>query len=132
MAAIETELRRVEYRGAERVNFVVRTTDPIYQRQLVKMGWRPTPAEGEFARLLDSAPEVESIFDRFSRHIEAMIRQSARLEATGSMAATSGGGYTGAVPWRCAGCPLRRAIWTSMSTTPTWPERSWLISWSSR
>jgi hypothetical protein len=63
------------------VDFVARTSDPTYQTGLVAMGWQPTATSGEFARRLDSAPDVDEIFDRFSRHVEVVVRQRARLEA---------------------------------------------------
>jgi hypothetical protein len=80
VAAIETTLRRVPDATVERVEFLVRTDDPIYQSRLVKLGWHPTSASGVFVRRLDAAADVEEIFDRFSRHIEVIVRQSARLE----------------------------------------------------
>ena len=78
--SIATELRRPASAGDAKVDFVARTTVPVYQQRLVKMGWQPDADARTFARRLDAAPDVEAIFERFSRHVEAMVRQSARLE----------------------------------------------------
>lgn len=80
MAVIDARLRRVREREIERVEFVVRTGEPIYQDRLVKMGWRPPDSSGDFVRRLDVSTDVEAIFGRFSQHLEMMVRQSARLE----------------------------------------------------
>jgi hypothetical protein len=77
---IDTVLKRVRDGEAESVEFVVRTDEPTYRERLVKMGWQPTSTSGEFTRRLDASPEVEEIFERFSRYIETMVRQKARLE----------------------------------------------------
>ncbi|MGH8299893.1 MAG: hypothetical protein ACRET5_00325 [Steroidobacteraceae bacterium] len=77
---IETALRRKAGPAGAQVEFVVRTELPLYQERLVKMGWQPEGRPGSFARRLDDAPDIESIFERFSRHIETMVRQSVRLE----------------------------------------------------
>lgn len=76
---IDSELRRPVGAGGTKVDFVVRSTVPLYQARLVKMGWQPDADAGTFTRRLDAAPDVETIFDRFSRHVETMVRQSARL-----------------------------------------------------
>lgn len=80
MAVIDATLRRVREQAIEQVEFVVRTDEAIYQDRLVKMGWQPPESSGEFVRRLDATGDVEAIFHRFSRHLEAMVRQSARLE----------------------------------------------------
>jgi hypothetical protein len=77
---LDTELRRPVGAGGAQVDFVVRTDVPRYQERLVKMGWQPEHQAGTFARRLDGATDIEDIFERFSRHIETMVRQSARLE----------------------------------------------------
>jgi hypothetical protein len=43
------------------------------------MGWQPGEP-GSFIRRLDDAPDAEAIFERFTRHIETKVRQSARVE----------------------------------------------------
>jgi hypothetical protein len=58
---------------------MVRTDVPAYQARLPVMGWQPAGEPGSFTRRLDDAPGVEVIFERFTRHIETMVRQSARL-----------------------------------------------------
>src|SRR5262249_15177713 len=80
MPVIETSLGRLAEPDGHRVEFMVRTDVPIYQARLRKMGWEGAGAPGSFTRRLDDAPGVEAIFERFSRHIETMVRQSARLE----------------------------------------------------
>ncbi|WP_433178538.1 hypothetical protein [Actinoallomurus sp. CA-150999] len=80
MSVIGTRLGRLAEPAGDRVEFMVRTDVPIYQARLPKMGWRPADEPGLFTRRLDDAPDVEAIFERFTRHIETMIRQSARLE----------------------------------------------------
>lgn len=80
MPDIDTTVMRVRDEGIDRVDFLVRTEQPIYQNRLVKMGWQPTAIFGEFARRLDATPDVAEIYDRFSGHIESMVRQSARLD----------------------------------------------------
>ncbi len=80
MPVIETSLGRLAEPDGDRVEFTVRTDVPAYQARLPKMGWQPVGEPGLFTRRLDGAPGVEEIFGRFTRHIEAMIRQSARLE----------------------------------------------------
>jgi hypothetical protein len=79
---IETSLGRLAEPDGDRVEFTVRTDVSAYQARLPKMGWQPVGDPGLFTRRLDDAPGVEEIFGRFTRHIEAMIRQSARLEPT--------------------------------------------------
>lgn len=80
MAVIDVSLRHVREREVDRVEFVVRTDEPIFQDRLVKMGWRPPDSSREFVRRLDATTDIEEIFDRFLQHIEVMLRQSARLE----------------------------------------------------
>jgi len=77
---IETSLGRLAEPDGSRVEFIVRTDVPAYQARLVKMGWQPAGEPGSFTRRLDDATGVEAIFERFTRHIETMVRQSARLE----------------------------------------------------
>jgi hypothetical protein len=77
---IETSLGRLAEPDGDHVEFIVRTDVPAYQARLPKMGWQPAGEPGSFTRRLDDAPGVEAIFERFTRHIETMIRQSARLE----------------------------------------------------
>jgi hypothetical protein len=77
---IETSLGRLAEPDGDRVEFIVRTGVPAYQARLPKMGWQPAGEPGSFTRRLDDAPGVEAIFERFTRHIETMVRQSARLE----------------------------------------------------
>jgi hypothetical protein len=79
---IETSLGRLAELDGDHVEFMVRTDVPAYQARLPKMGWQPAGEPGLFTRRLDDAPGVEEIFARFTRHIESMIRQSARLEST--------------------------------------------------
>ncbi|MHB1721183.1 MAG: nucleotidyltransferase family protein [Acidimicrobiales bacterium] len=62
------------------MDFVVRTDVACYQERLVKMGWQPDDEAGTFTRRLDGAADIEAIFERFSRHIETMVRHSARLD----------------------------------------------------
>ena len=80
MPAIETSLRRLPEPDGGQVEFAVRTDVPLYRARLVKMGWQPAGMPASFTRRLDDAPDVEAIFGRFTRHIETMVRQSARLE----------------------------------------------------
>jgi hypothetical protein len=80
MPVIETRLARLAEPDGDRVEFMVRTDVPAYQATLPKMGWQPAGEPGLFTRRLDHAPGVEAIFERFTRHIEAMVRQSARME----------------------------------------------------
>ena len=80
MPVIETSLGRLAEPDGDRVEFIVRTDVPAYQARLPKMGWQPAGEPGSFTRRLDDAPGAEAIFGRFTRHIETMIRQSARLE----------------------------------------------------
>ena len=77
---IETSLGRIAEPDGDRVEFIVRTDVPAYQARLPKMGWQPGGGPGSFTRRLDDAPGSEAIFARFTRHVETMIRQSARLE----------------------------------------------------
>jgi hypothetical protein len=77
---IDAALRRPDGPPSTQVDFVVRTGLPLYRDRLVKMGWRPEDEPGSFARRLDDAPDIEAIVERFARHIETMVRQSARLE----------------------------------------------------
>lgn len=60
------------------MEFVVHTSDGLYQNRLVKMGWRPLE-DGTFTRRLTAGPNVERIFANFTRHVETMMLQSARL-----------------------------------------------------
>ncbi len=62
----------------ELVEFVVHTRETLYQDRLVKMGWKPLE-ETAFTRRLTASPDVERIFANFTRHLETMILQSARL-----------------------------------------------------
>ncbi len=130
MTAIDTVLKRLPDGEAECVKFVVRTDEPTYRDRLVKMGWQPTSNSGEFTRRLDAAPDVEEIFERFSRHIETMVRQSARLDPIDweeglceFVDRVDGSGLRwwlyGSGGWRCAALQWGRAIWISMSTTRT-------------
>jgi len=80
---IGTSLGRPAGPDDGRVEFIVRTDVPAYQARLPKMGWQPAAGHGPFTRRLDDAPGVEAIFERFTRHIETMIRHSARLEPAG-------------------------------------------------
>ncbi len=80
VGAIDASLRRVWDGEIERAEFVVRTDVPTYRDRLVKMGWQPPDFSGAFVRSLDATSDVEAIFSRFSQHLEAMVRQSARLE----------------------------------------------------
>ena len=80
MPVIETSLGRIAEPDGDRVEFIVRTDVPAYQARLPKMGWQPGGGPGSFTRRLDDAPGSEAIFARFTRHVETMIRQSARLE----------------------------------------------------
>jgi hypothetical protein len=79
VTSIETSLRRLETIEGRRVEFMVRSDVTIYQDRLVKMGWQPS-CGGLFTRRLDDAGDVDAIFQRFSRYIELIVRQSARLE----------------------------------------------------
>lgn len=81
MPVIETSLGRLAGPDGDRVEFTVRTDVPDYQARLPKMGWQPVGEPGSFTRRLDDAPDIDAIFGRFTRHIETMIRHSARLEA---------------------------------------------------
>ena len=82
MPVIETSLGRLSEPDGGGVKFIVRTDVPVYRAVLVKMGWQSAGEPGTFARRLDNAPDVEAIFERFTRHIETMVRQGARLEPT--------------------------------------------------
>lgn len=72
--ALRNELR---HEGASVVEFVVHTREGLYQDRLVKMGWRPLGQEAFTRRLTE--PDVDRIFSDFTRHIETMILQSARV-----------------------------------------------------
>lgn len=58
------------------VEYVVGTNDDLFANRLVKMGWRSVEP-GRFSRRLSASPDVTRIFERFSRHLETMILQSA-------------------------------------------------------
>jgi hypothetical protein len=70
---LETQLKV----DGDRVYFLVRTTDPLSQDRLVKMGWSVTN-QGLLSRRLSNAGPVERIFQNFTAHLEEMIEQSAR------------------------------------------------------
>lgn len=71
--SLRAELRR----DGDWVEYVVDTNDGLYANRLVKMGWRSVDT-GRFTRRLSASPDVTRIFERFSRHLETMILQSAR------------------------------------------------------
>ena len=60
------------------MDFVVRTDVACCQERLVKTG--PDDEAGSFTRRLDRAVGIDAVFERFSRHIETMVRHSARLD----------------------------------------------------
>ena len=70
---LETQLKV----DGDRVYFLVRTTDPLSQDRLVKMGWS-VANQGLLSRRLSNAGPVERIFQNFTAHLEEMIEQSAR------------------------------------------------------
>lgn len=73
---------RLELQG-DVARFIVDTDNAIYQERLVHMGFQRADAKS-FMRDLSATPGIRRIHDNFSRHLEAMVLQSARL---------------GSVPW---------------------------------
>jgi hypothetical protein len=59
--------------------YVVTTGIPVYQERLVHMGYRRSGANS-FERAFVASPSVTRIHANFARHLEQMIRQSARLD----------------------------------------------------
>jgi hypothetical protein len=58
--------------------FIVRSDNKLYQERLIHMGFQRVDA-ASFRRDLSAAPDIERIHESFSRHIEEMVLQSARL-----------------------------------------------------
>jgi hypothetical protein len=143
MPVIETSLGRIAEPDGDRVEFIVRTDVPAYQARLPKMGWQPGGGPGSFTRRLDDAPGSEAIFARFTRHVETMIRQSARLEPAdweAGLAELAGRAEGSGLRWWLYGSGAlavrasasNRVTLTCTSATRPWPGGSWPTSWSSR
>lgn len=67
----------VEIAGG-RARYEVRTTNPLYQQRLEHMGYLRHGQE-QFVRDLSAGGDVLAIHANFARHLEEMIRQSARV-----------------------------------------------------
>jgi hypothetical protein len=59
--------------------FEVMTANPVYRQQLVQAGFQKA-SDALFVRYVDSPSGLQEIFENFSRHIEEILLQHARLE----------------------------------------------------
>ncbi len=59
-------------------HFIVNTDNNLYQERLIHMGFRRVDASS-FSRDLSATPDIKRIHERFSRHLEEVVLQSARL-----------------------------------------------------
>ena len=71
---LATTLRLVE----DEAEYVVMTSDPIYQERMVHKGWRPSD-HATFVRRFAAPTDIERIHENFKRHLEEMLLQSARM-----------------------------------------------------
>lgn len=74
-ARVRSELRTELVKRDQVAEFLVWTERNLWQERLVKMGWRPGPS-GRFERRVDLMPEIETVFERFERHLPLMLLQS--------------------------------------------------------
>lgn len=59
--------------------FGAKTANPLYQQQLVQAGFQDA-ADELFVRYVDRPPDVEEIYENFSRHIEEILLQHAGVK----------------------------------------------------
>jgi hypothetical protein len=143
MPGIETRLGRLAEPDGDRVEFIVRTDVPVFQARLPKMGWQPANEPGSFTRRLDDAPDMEAIFERFTRRIETMICQSARLAPADwetGLAELADRAESSDLCWwlygsgalAVRGLDIEPGDLDVHVNDAAWPGGSWPTSWSSR
>ncbi len=126
---IDSELRRPVGAGGTKVGFVVRTTVPVYQERLVKMGWQPDADAGTFgahqcpgerldhrpqqirARLLQVlARDAGKVRPQMTSKAAAALMAGARIAQHSGRPSTPNGQARAESPWP-APAPDGQAAW---------------------